>query len=201
MLDESSLPKQVQERWMNWVNQVPVCGFNGRKYDLNLIKEYFIRALSNMNDVTVMTKDNSYMFLMTPMFKCNEECIGYKDCKRVRSDCTQCAKNKPYKLLKTGMVGGPSIIFCRYAVIGVSQIRSHKYMDAKSTNGWDIITKNGMTQNQPKPPETIQNQPKPALPTRNQLKQYLPSLKQVETSHCGPKQVHVIIDHGYYFLS
>ena len=30
--------------------------------------------------------------------KCNEECIGCKDCKRVRSDCTQCTKNKPYKL-------------------------------------------------------------------------------------------------------
>ena len=72
--------------------------------------------------------------------KCNEECIGCKDCKRVRSDCMQCAKNKPYELLKTGMVGGPGIIFCRYTEVGISQIRSHKYMDAKvckSINGWD----------------------------------------------------------------
>ena len=58
-----------------------------------------------------------------------------------------------------------------------------------------------MTRNQPKPPETTQNQPKPALPTRNRPKRDLPSLKQAETSHCGPKQIHVIIDHGYYFLS
>ena len=58
-----------------------------------------------------------------------------------------------------------------------------------------------MTRNQPKPPETTQNQPKPALPTRNRPKRDLPSLKQAETSHCGPKQVYVIIDHGYYFLS
>ena len=69
MLDESSLPKQVRERWMNWVNQVPVFGFNSGKYDLNLVKEYFVRTLSNMNDVTVAKKDNSYMFLSTPMFK------------------------------------------------------------------------------------------------------------------------------------
>ena len=54
---------------MNWVNQVPVFGFNSGKYDLNLVKEYFIRTLSNMNDVTVTKKDNSYMFLTTPMFK------------------------------------------------------------------------------------------------------------------------------------
>ena len=54
--------------------------------------------------------------------KCNEECIGIgcKDCERVRLDCTQCVKNKPYELLKTGMVGGPSIIFCQYAEVGVS---------------------------------------------------------------------------------
>ena len=280
---------------MNWVNQVPVFEFNSGKYDLNLVKEYFVRTLSNMNNVTVAKKDNSYMFLMTPMFKfldiknylapglsydgwrkangcavskivfpyewlddynklshvgpvkytnffsklkggftitpseynefvrefhsrgcvtmmdwlrvyneadvipfieavnktrkqyypneidmfkdavsipgismtyvlnkalkmkkpgdpdlnapekpcehkCNEECIGCKDCKRVRSDCTQCAKNKPYELLKTGMVGGPSIIFCRYAAVGVSQTRAHKYADAKvckSINRWD----------------------------------------------------------------
>ena len=50
------------------------------------------------------------------------------------------AKNKPYELLKTGMVGGPSIAFCRYAEVGVSQIRSHKYPDAKICkliDGWD----------------------------------------------------------------
>ena len=58
-----------------------------------------------------------------------------------------------------------------------------------------------MTRNQPKPPETTQNQPKPALPTRNRPKRDLPSLKQAEISHRDPKQVHVIIDYGYYFLS
>ena len=66
--------------------------------------------------------------------KCNEGCIGIgcKDCKQVRNDCTQCAKSKPYELLKTGMVRGPSIVFCRYADVAVSKIRSHKYRDPKT---------------------------------------------------------------------
>ena len=69
MVERESLPKQVRERWINWVNQVPVFGFNSRKYDLDLVKEYFVKILSDMNDVTVAKKDNSYMFLMTPRFK------------------------------------------------------------------------------------------------------------------------------------
>ena len=33
-------------------------------------------------------------------------------------------------MLTTGMIGGPSIVFCRYAEAGVSQIRSHRYSEA-----------------------------------------------------------------------
>ena len=64
--------------------------------------------------------------------KCNEECsrIGCRDCKRVREDCTICAKNEPYELLKSGMVGGPSIVLSRYAEARVSKIRPHKYRDS-----------------------------------------------------------------------
>ena len=49
-----------------------------------------------------------------------------------------------------------------------------------------LLLKDGMTRNQPKPPETTQNQPKPALPIRNRPKQDLPSLKQAETSGNKP---------------
>ena len=31
---------------------------------------------------------------------------GCDECKKVHNDCTQCMKNKPYELLKTGMIGG-----------------------------------------------------------------------------------------------
>ena len=69
VVDRESSLSQVRERWIDWVNQVPIFGFNSEKYDLNLVKEHFIRTLSNMNDVNVMKKDNSYIFLMTPSFK------------------------------------------------------------------------------------------------------------------------------------
>ena len=294
MVDESSLPGQVVQRWTNWVSQDLVFGFNSGKYDLNLIKEHFVKNLSDVNDVTVMKKDNSYMFLATSKFKildvknylapglsydgwceanacevqmlykwlddynklshvgsveydnfyselkggftitqdeyedfvrefnsrgcvmmmdwlrvyneadiilfikavdktrnqyypneidmlkdaviilgismtymlnktlkmkelgdhklyalgqtckhkCSDTClgIGCKDCERFRADCTQWSKNKSYKLLKTGMVGGPSIVFRRYVEVGKTAIRSHIYPDAKickSVDGWD----------------------------------------------------------------
>ena len=38
-------------------------------------------------------------------------------------------------MLKTGMIGGPSIVFCRYAEAGVSRIRSHIYSDSDSSAG------------------------------------------------------------------
>ena len=46
--------------------------------------------------------------------KCAEDCKK-KTCneyKKTRQECVECTKNKAYELLKTGMVGGPSIIFC-----------------------------------------------------------------------------------------
>ena len=48
---------------------MPVFGFNSGKYDLNMIKEFFVKTLSDMNDVAVAKKDNSYMFLISPKFK------------------------------------------------------------------------------------------------------------------------------------
>ena len=71
--------------------------------------------------------------LYAPGEPCKHKCLGIggKDCKRIREDCTQCMKNKPYELLKTGMVGGPSIVFCRYAEVGEISIRSHIYPDTQ----------------------------------------------------------------------
>ena len=289
MQDEESIPKSVRRRWGEWVAQVPVLGFNSGKYDINMIKEYFVRSLSDISDVTVAKKDNSYMFLTTPKLKfldvrnylapglsyagwckangcaleklffpyewldsyeklnhlgpvpkeafysslkgelssqeyeefvrefyargcatmmdwlreynlanvipfiealdktrkqyypdeidmlkdavsipgismtyvlnkaltvaeenelyapglpCTHTCeacrtknrpaAGCGKCKRVRNECNQCPKNKPYELLKTGMIGGPSIVFCRYAEVGKTKIRSHQWEDAKN---------------------------------------------------------------------
>ena len=275
--------------WRNWVNQVPVFGFNSGRYDINMIKEYFVKYLAKISDVKVAKKENSYMFLSLPNFKfldiknylapglsydawcraygcelqklafpyewfdsfdklnhkgpvkyeefysslkggitiseeeyqnfcdefskqgcvtmkdwlkeynladvkpfiealektreqyypdeidllkdavsipgismmyvlneslkrkkysepdlfaprepckceCSDDCgeAGCEKCEEVRKDCKICTKNEAYEMLTTGMIGGPSIVFCRYAEAGVSQIRSHIYEDAKT---------------------------------------------------------------------
>ena len=54
--------------------------------------------------------------------------------------CTVHTKNEAYELLTTGMIGGPSIVFCRYAEAGVSKIRSHRCQEAKvckAIHGYD----------------------------------------------------------------
>ena len=63
--------------------------------------------------------------------ECSDDCeklIAKIDCK----DCKICTKNEAYEMLKTGMIGGPSIVFCRYAEAGVSRIRSHIYSDREA---------------------------------------------------------------------
>ena len=288
--DEDEDEEKENPIWRNWVNQVPVFGFNSGRYDINMIKEYFVEDLAKISDVKVAKKENSYMFLSLPNFKfldiknylapglsydawcraydcelqklafpyewfdsfdklnhkgpvkyeefysslkggitiseeeyqnfCDEfskrGCVTMKDwlkeynladvkpfiealertreqyypdeidllkdavsipgismmyvlnealkrkkysepdlfapeepckcecssddcenascekCEEIRKDCKICTKNEAYEMLTTGMIGGPSIVFCRYAEAGVSQIRSHIYEDAKT---------------------------------------------------------------------
>ena len=285
------LSKETAKSYVNWVKQVPVFGFNSGRYDINMIKEYFVANLTSLSDVNVAKKENSYMFLSTPNFKfldiknflapglsydawcraygcelqklafpyewfdsfeklnhigpvkyeefylslkggitisqeeyqnfCDEfrkrGCVTMKDwlkeynladvepfiealektreqyypdeigllkdavsipgismtyvlnkalkikkksdpdlfapgdpckckckvdcqkkgcekCKEIRDNCEICTKNEAYEMLTTGMIGGPSIVFCRHAEAGVSKFRSHIYReeDAKT---------------------------------------------------------------------
>ena len=66
--------------------------------------------------------------------KCSDDCKkkACEDCKEVRKNCETCTKNEAYEILTTGMVGGPSIVFCRYAEAGISKIRSHINSEAKT---------------------------------------------------------------------
>ena len=285
--DRVHLPGKVQNLWKTWVNQVPVFGFNSGRYDINMIKEFFVKDLAEISNVKVAKKENSYMFLSLPIFKfldiksylapgfsydawcraygtelqklvfpyewfdsfeklnhkgpvryedffsslkgritisqeeyqnfcdefhkrgcvtmedwlkeynladvkpfinalektreqyypdeidllkdavsipgismmyvlneaskrkkysepdlfapgepckceCSDDCEKFpcEDCKEVRKDCKICTKNEAYEMLKTGMIGGPSIVFCRYAEAGVSRIRSHIHSDS-----------------------------------------------------------------------
>ena len=63
------LSKETAKSYVNWVKQVPVFGFNSGRYDINMIKEYFVKNLTSLSDVNVAKKENSYMFLSTPNFK------------------------------------------------------------------------------------------------------------------------------------
>ena len=289
LINEASvkLSKETAKSYVNWVKQVPVFGFNSGRYDINMIKEYFVENLTSLSDVNVAKKENSYMFLSTPNFKfldiknflapglsydawcraygcelqklafpyewfdsfeklnhigpvkyeefysslkvgitisqeeyqnfCDEfhkrGCVTMKDwlkeynladvepfiealektreqyypdeidllkdavsipgismtyvlnkalkmkkksdpdlfapgepckcecssddcpkkgcekCKEIRDNCEICTKNEAYEILTKGMVGGPSIVFCRHAEAGVSKIRSHIYRE------------------------------------------------------------------------
>ena len=288
--DDDGEEKKENPIWRNWVNQVPVFGFNSGRYDLNMIKEYFVKNLAIISDVDVAKKENSYMFLSTPNFKfldiknylapglsydawcraygcelqklafpyewfdsfdklnhngpvkyeefysslkggittsqeeyqnfcdefskrgcvkmkdwlkeynladvkpfiealektreqyypdkidllkdavsipgismtyvlnkalkmkkksdpdlfapgepckckCSDDCekAGCEKCKEIRDNCKICTKNEAYEMLTTGMIGGPSIVFCRYAEAGVSKIRSHIYSEKAKT--------------------------------------------------------------------
>ena len=67
--DDDGEEKKENPIWRNWVNQVPVFGFNSGRYDINMIKEYFVKNLAIISDVDVAKKENSYMFLSTSNFK------------------------------------------------------------------------------------------------------------------------------------
>ena len=67
--------------------------------------------------------------------ECSDDCeeVRCKKCKEIRDNCKICTKNEAYEMLTTGMIGGPSIVFCRYAEAGVSNIRSHIYSEKAKT--------------------------------------------------------------------
>ena len=50
--DFQMLPGKVEEQWSQWVNQIPVIGFNSGKYDLNMVKEYFVKEISYNKDMS-----------------------------------------------------------------------------------------------------------------------------------------------------
>ena len=66
---EDGKEKKENPIWKTWVKQVPVFGFNSGRYDINMIKEYFVKDLAEISNVNVAKKENSYMFLSLPIFK------------------------------------------------------------------------------------------------------------------------------------
>ena len=65
----------MKEQLKQRVNQVPLISFNSAKYDLNMVKEYFVKEISYNKDdecnenVFAAKKENDYMFLTTSTIK------------------------------------------------------------------------------------------------------------------------------------
>ena len=73
--DFNMLSASDQEAWNDWLYKVAVIGFNSGKYDLNMIKLYFVeRIAENVNGkIKVAKKDNNNMFLTTPKLKLKKD--------------------------------------------------------------------------------------------------------------------------------
>jgi len=68
--DIELLPKKQQHKIRDWCAQVSVLGFDSGKYDLNLIKQYFVDELSDTcTKVKVATQGSKTMFMVIPEFK------------------------------------------------------------------------------------------------------------------------------------
>ena len=58
---------------LGWLRQLPVIGFNSRKYDLNMIKRSFVPLLIS-NNAAVIKRQNTYMCLYTDELKFVDIC-------------------------------------------------------------------------------------------------------------------------------
>jgi len=68
--DMNLLPKNQQRALEEWCDQIPVVGFNSGKYDLNLIKKYFVEQVTNgVAKVKVGRKATRTIFLITAGYR------------------------------------------------------------------------------------------------------------------------------------
>ena len=58
-----------QKAYNDWLGQVAVVSFDKGKYDLNMIKQYFVKRIAENAKIKVAKKHNNYMFLTTSRFK------------------------------------------------------------------------------------------------------------------------------------
>ena len=65
--DLEYLPNKQQKLIKQWCGQVPVIGFNSGRYDLNLIRKYFISHLGQ-EKVDSGEKQGQIMYMKTPQF-------------------------------------------------------------------------------------------------------------------------------------
>ena len=67
--DPEGIPTTHGNLIMNWINQVPVVGFNSGHYDLKLIRKYFVPVMTQDKGIFAAEKNGRIMFINTPKFK------------------------------------------------------------------------------------------------------------------------------------
>ena len=67
--DLEGLSKDQRNFINQWCEQVPVIGFNSGRYDLHLIRKYFVPLLRQENGVFAGEKQGQIMYINTPHFK------------------------------------------------------------------------------------------------------------------------------------
>ena len=67
--DPEGIPTTQGNVIMNWINQVPVVGFNSGHYDLKLIRKYFVPVMTEDKGIFAAEKNGRIMFINTPNFK------------------------------------------------------------------------------------------------------------------------------------
>ena len=67
--DPEGIPTTQGNLIMNWINQVPVVGFNSGHYDLKLIPKYFVPVMTQDRGIFAAEKNGRIMFINTPKFK------------------------------------------------------------------------------------------------------------------------------------
>ena len=67
--DTDGIPAKQCKYILQWINQVPVVGFNSGHYDLKLIRKYFVPLMTRDKDVFAAEKNGRIMFINTPKFK------------------------------------------------------------------------------------------------------------------------------------
>ena len=67
--DLEGLSKDQQNLIKQWCEQVPVVGFNSGRYDLHLIRKYFVTHLGQENGILAGEKQGQIMYINTPHFK------------------------------------------------------------------------------------------------------------------------------------
>ena len=64
--DIDGISEQQGKVILQWINQVPVVGFNSGHYDLKLIRKYFVPVMTQDKDVFAAEKNGRIMFINTP---------------------------------------------------------------------------------------------------------------------------------------